>query len=514
MQTILISLALIALVVVGAVEAAESQPPKQAIRFEINDAQGQPLPCRVYCQDATGRPPVTPAGYPFWLDHFSCDGRAVLPAAPGRYQYQVERGPEYAPVSGTLELVESQDQTVTVKLDRIADLAKDGWFSGDLHVHRPLKDMPLLMQASDLHVGPAITWWNRSSDWRGRDIPGTLLHSLEGQRFYHTMGGEDERDGGALLYFGLQRPLSIAAATHDCPSPVKYMQDARKASPDVWIDIEKPFWWDVPVWLASGLADSIGLANNHMQRRGMLANEAWGRPRDKSRLPDPLGNGIWSQEIYYHILDCGLRLPPSAGGASGVLGNPVGYNRVYVHVDGKLDYDQWWRQLKAGRCFVTNGPLLCGKAQDQLPGHVFAVDAGKRLDISMDISLVSNDRVPRIEIIKNGHVDSAVETDDAVSQQRSAKISFTESGWFLVRAITDNKKTFRFASTGPFYVEVGPQKQRISRPSAQFFLDWVLERQKQIQAKVLPPEELRELLAAHASARQYWEGLLKKANAD
>jgi hypothetical protein len=71
-------------------------------------------------------------------------------------------------------------------LDRIADLAKDGWFSGDLHVHRPLKEMPLLMQARDVHVAPVITWWNKATEWRGRDIPGKLLHSLEGQRFSRT----------------------------------------------------------------------------------------------------------------------------------------------------------------------------------------------------------------------------------------------------------------------------------------------------------------------------------------
>ena len=28
------------------------------------------------------------------------------------------------------------------------------------------------------------------------------------------------------------------------------------------IDIEKPFWWDVPAWAVSGQVDSIGIANN------------------------------------------------------------------------------------------------------------------------------------------------------------------------------------------------------------------------------------------------------------
>jgi hypothetical protein len=40
----------------------------------------------------------------------------------------------------------------------------------------------------------------------------------------------------------------------------------------------------------------------------MAETDAWGRPRDAGRLPPPRRNGYWTQEIYYHLLDCGLRL--------------------------------------------------------------------------------------------------------------------------------------------------------------------------------------------------------------
>src|SRR5204862_2673868 len=128
------------------------------------------------------------------------------------------------------------------------------------------------------------------------------------------------------------------------------------------------YGWPVEWW--------TGIAHNHMQRAGVLANEAWGRPRDKKQFPDPQGNGYWTQEIYYHILNCGLRLPPSAGSASGVLANPVGYNRVYVHLDGDLTHAKWWEGLKAGRVFVSNGPLLRCRANGELPGHIFKAQAG------------------------------------------------------------------------------------------------------------------------------------------
>ena len=45
--------------------------------------------------------------------------------------------------------------------------------------------------------------------------------------------------------------------SREYPSPMKFVAEARRDTPDVWIDIEKPFWWDVPTWLASGKMNSM-----------------------------------------------------------------------------------------------------------------------------------------------------------------------------------------------------------------------------------------------------------------
>src|ERR1041384_5811542 len=156
---------------------------------------------------------------------------------------------------------------------------------------------------------------------------------------------------------------------------MSFLSEVRRYK-GAWVDVEKPFWYDTPVWLASGMVDSIGIAHNHMQREGVYAGEAWGRPRDQERFPDPQGNGLWTQEIYYHVLNCGLRLPPSAGSASGGLPNPVGYDRLYVHLDSALSYERWWEGLRAGRVFVSNGPLLRCRANGQWPGPALSGAGG------------------------------------------------------------------------------------------------------------------------------------------
>jgi len=280
-----------------------------------------------------------------------------------------------------------------------------------------------------------------------------------------------------------------------------FLEEARK-TPGAHVDIEKPFWWDVPVWAASGKIDTIGLANNHMCRSRMYEDEAWGRPRDAKRLPAPRGNGFWTQEIYYHLLNCGLRIPPSAGSASGVLPNPVGYNRVYVHVGPELTWEKWWEGLRAGRSFVTNGPLLQVTANGKPPGSVFV---GTK-ELELKATVVSNDPIRRLEIIRDGKLERSVAPGDL------GKITFDRSGWFLVRCFADTEKTFRFASTASFYVEIGETKRRVNRTSVKFFLDWVDER----RARIKEPDEAKraEVLRYHDEARAFWAALLDKADSE
>jgi hypothetical protein len=325
------------------------------------------------------------------------------------------------------------------------------------------------------------------------------------------MGGEDERGGGALLYFNLSRPLDLAGANREYPSPLKFLAEARQHA-GAWVDIEKPFWYDTPVWLASGLVDSIGIAHNHMHRGGMYANEAWGRPRDRERFPDPRGNGFWTQEIYYHILNSGLRVPPSAGSASGVLPNPVGYNRVYVHLEGEFNYGNWWQGLKAGRVFVSNGPLLRCRANGEWPGHTFTAPAGTTLELRVDAALDSRDPVSLLEIVQNGQVLRAVPYSDWKRTGSVGTIQFKSSGWFLIRAIADVPGTFRFASTGPYYVEIGATPRRVSKASTQFFLDWVRERMGQI--KFDDARQREEVMQSHRMAERFWQEKVAQANAE
>ncbi len=485
----------------------------------VDKDTGKPLAARMHLKNGQGKP-VKPPKVPFWKDHFVFNGATLLELPTGMYTFELETGPEFRVQSGHFQIDRGATDTKSVEMSRFVDMKKEGWWSGDLHIHRPPQDIELLMRAEDLHIGPVITWWNKTNLWQDKPLPEQPLVEFEPGRFYRLLAGEDEREGGALLYFNLPRPLEIAAASREHPSPAVFLAEARQ-TPGVHVDIEKPFWWDVPVWIATGQVDSIGLANNHEHRDGMLDNEAWGRPRDKALYPSPHGNGRWSQQIYYELLNCGLRIPPSAGSASGVLPNPVGYNRVYVHCGETLTWDKWWENLRLGRVVVTNGPLLRPKVygpgapqEGALPGHVFQADKGQtvELDIALNLAIRSPDKVEYLEVVQDGKVVHEVRLDDWKNARgRLPTVKFTRSGWMLVRAVTNNPKTYRFASTGPYYVEIGYERT-VSKRSAQFFLDWVFERARRI--KLDNADEQAAVLEFHRRARDYWQKKVDEANAE
>ncbi|MDF1745769.1 MAG: hypothetical protein P1V19_18870, partial [Gimesia sp.] len=87
--------------------------------------------------------------------------RVDLP--PGDYRISAFRGKEYIPATETVR-VKDQSVEVTVSLKRWANMASQGWYSGDTHVHRLVKELPNVMLAEDLNVALPLTNWVSISD--------------------------------------------------------------------------------------------------------------------------------------------------------------------------------------------------------------------------------------------------------------------------------------------------------------------------------------------------------------
>jgi hypothetical protein len=208
-------------------------------------------------------------------------------------------------------------------------------------------------------------------------------------------------------------------------------------------------------------------------------------------------------------------MPPVAGSGSGANDNPVGTNRVYVHCGNEFTMTAWWEGLKAGRVFVTNGPLLRPTVEGQPPGYVFQVEPGQPLTLEIGLNLATRVPVEYLQIIKNG--DVAAEARLADWKEKMGKlppVTFDASGWVLVRAVSSNPQTYQFASSGPYYVELDG-KPRISKKSVQFFLDWIDTAEARIRKLPdLGEAERNEQLAAQEAARRFFGELLAASNSE
>jgi hypothetical protein len=475
----------------------------------VDGQGGKPVACRVHLKNQAGRP-VIPRKVPSLQDHFVLPGTIKLSLPLGHYSFQIERGLEYPTIFGHFEIQQYASDSKTVELKRGIAMSDNGWYAGDLDVRRDPADMELLLQAEDLYVAQTVTWWNEKNLAAGKKLPDKRLLAGPGQRYCQWMAGGVSRPGGSLLMFHQAQPLAASAADGEFP-PLMALAAKAHDAPGAWVDATRPYWWDLPTLVALGQVDSIQMLYPAIGRDRVTADDKDGFARDASRYPEPRGNPMWAETIYFHLLNCGLRIPPSASSGSGLTGNPPGSNRMYVHVDGGMNYQKWWESFRAGRVVITNGPLLQPSVLGQLPGHTFQGQQGKPLEFEIGLTLSIREPLSYLDIVKDGRVLHSIPFAEYSKSGRLPKVEFTHSGWFLVRGVTDHAKTYRMGMTAPYFVEFGYQP-RISKASAQFFLDWVYQRARQLS--IADPQQRQPVIELHRKARDFWQGILAKANAE
>ncbi len=430
---------------------------------------GRPAAARVHllASDAAYR---CPAGcVPYEKDrHFTTRGSFALSLPAGRTGIMIEKGKEYEQITDSFKMRDGEPIYRRYDLHRWIDMASLGWYSGDTHVHRPLREMRHLMEAEDLNLAPVITVWNERDYWQGRPVARRRIVS-KGSRAYGILSQEDERGGGAIMGFDLGRPVKMKA-TKWYPPQVAYGRRWRRQG--AVVEQEKPFWLEAPVNVALGVVDAIGVVNNHLQRAEVMENEAWGRPRDKVRYPGKQGFVYNVLDLYYRYLNLGIKMPISAGSASGVLRNPVGYNRLYVRLEEGFSYKGWFQGMKAGRAFATNGPILFLQVDGKTPS--LTEPLAKPASVEIEIRALSRARLSFVDLVRNGRVYRRFNGGGRREFSVKLRLKPRESCWIAARAFEQNEVTVRFAHSNPVFLEVGGPVVPSTR-DALYYKDWCEE---------------------------------------
>jgi hypothetical protein len=148
-------------------------------------------------------------GVPNLGDHFVFYDKVQLKLPLGSYQFVMERGPEYLVRRGHFTIENYADDRKTVDMKRFVEMAKEGWYAGDLDVWRSERELPLLMQADDLYVASLVTSTNGNRASTKESLPAESAIQLKDGRFHTVLGAEDARGGSFLAICNLKQPLNL-----------------------------------------------------------------------------------------------------------------------------------------------------------------------------------------------------------------------------------------------------------------------------------------------------------------
>lgn len=366
----------------------------------------------------------------------------------------------------TTELAETEadltgqaEAAVTLSLTRFFDTDFRGWRSGNTHLHlvdltheEALRYLQLVPQSDELdlvflshlrripdevgYISNRIVEESFAGGSLGRlSQHGVLFDNGEEHRHNFGRGGEGYGHVMLLNIPRLIEPVSIGpgimrSGTDGIPLQRGIQQARSDGATVIWCH-NKFGYEDLPNWLAGLL---------HAQN-----------------IFDGGDHGSY-EDSFYRYLNLGLRVPFSTGTDWFVYD----FARVYVPIDGEFTSDQWLAELRAGRSFITNGPLLELETErahlgDTLtlvaPNRVTFVGRGMgRLDFG-GLELVYNGKVAhRVPATREGSYYAA---------DLRHGLEIREPGWVALRIPLETQQSELgrplFAHTSPIYVEVAGQ---------------------------------------------------------
>ena len=424
----------------------------------VDDATGRPVPCRVHFRSAAGIP-YQPHGHHNHVTqnlgswHYDVGGDVRL--SQRSYAYidgtcqgwlprgdvvvDVARGFEYEPLQQAVR-IEPGQRDLTVRIRRVADLASDGWFSGDSHVHfLSTPGAQLEQRGEDLHVVNLLqTQWGalftNTEDFSGRPAV------IDGGGYVTYVGQENRQHMlGHMLLWGLKEPVMPWCS--DGPDEAE-LGGALDATMSDWADRAHAQGGTVvaahfpdpngepAVLVATGRADAVEILN-----------------QTDDRLRE-----------YYRYLNSGYQLPLVGGTDKMSSAVPVGLYRTYARLDEEFSYEAWCRAVRSGRTFLSGGPLVTLSVDGREPGSTVRLSGPGTVSVRATVRSIFPLR--SLEVVRNGEVVARTDASGGRQAEISEELRIDGNSWIACRAFgvdyhLDEWGRRVFAHTSPVYVACG-----------------------------------------------------------
>jgi hypothetical protein len=373
-----------------------------------------------------------------------------------RLRVEALHGLETELASQEIDVTGQATSSVTLRMARFHDARGRGWMSGNTHVHlrRLTREaaanyLQTVTRTDDLDLmfvshlervdddAEYITNTFTAADLDRLSGPGARL--AHGEEHRHNFGRFGEGYGHVMLLLvkKLIRPVSLGptlagpAATDGIPLQRGIDQARKDGATVIWCHNANGLE-DVPNWI-TGRLHALNIFDG-----------------------DPRGDYA---ESFYRYLNAGLRVPFSTGTDWFVYD----FSRVYVPLREALSPRGWLRELRAGRSFITNGPLLELEAGGRAIGDTVRLTAPGTIRVKARAA--GRRDFEGLELVQDGHVVQRERTRGVgghFEAQIDAAISVAESGWVALRIPRGTEKSELghplFAHTSPVYVEVAGRR--------------------------------------------------------
>ncbi len=485
--------------------------PMSRLVVRTRTATSASVGARVRVTDADGHPAFA-VGHQSWLDGQNGVLFTYVPEAgmlefempAGEYRVEASRGFEYLTTRSSARSVAGQAAEATLELQPVGGPSLEGWYSGDHHFHLNYGGQVLLapdalvamMRGEDLDVATPL-----SANLHTRRIDesyfGWTRHELPlirfGQEVRSHFLGHTGHIGVTHLYWPWYWGPGYPVYGLDDRSNREALQQTRaQGGVNSYVHpvtIRAPFGGKVPAGVPLELVSDAVLGDVDTIELACL----WS---------DELGTA----DAWYRLLNVGVPIAPSAGTDAMVdffRTMAIGTTRVYVKVPDPITLDAYLAGLKAGRSFVTNGPLLTFTVDGVEPGDIVR---GSAATTPWTLTVASALPFERVEVLVNGEVAwSGAGMKEPGAKTYRGTVKPPSGGWIAARVHGGVMEwpamdSYPFAHTAPIWFgsagSTDPAAARRAATDLLAALDVAEDRVRQAYKDVPTPTLLGRLAAA------------------
>ena len=313
------------------------------------------------------------------LDHyFYTDGTFSVSVPPGICTVAVGRGYEYDPVQRVFHLEKNEVTEATIKLSRWIDMAKEGWYSGDTHLHferTGSNDDTLLTLTSARGIRYAFSLSMNTTGYAlGQEFEswgqalGLGERSIRRNGPYHISSGQEYRVGslGHVTVALAKDYVSASGRTEDVnqgPSLGLIADQARELSGFIGLNHGGYYRME---------ADALGLAG----KTDFL---------ELLQLGGYRGLGL---DGWYDFLNLGYRWA-IVGASDFPYSRELGGNLTYVYSEGQPTVREFMEAVVEGRSFATSGPMVFLEVNGRRPGEKIVFDREQKAELDVSVRVLS-----------------------------------------------------------------------------------------------------------------------------